>query len=70
MPDRQLETAAEVVARLECSLQPVAGETGIRQEVDIRYVVTSIKRSAQHLCENVYCQRGQTENLIKRTRRN
>ena len=30
----------KVVARLECSLQPVAGETGMRQEVDICYVVT------------------------------
>ena len=39
----------KVVARLECSLQPVAGETGMRQEVDIRYVVTSLKGSAQHL---------------------
>jgi hypothetical protein len=55
----------KVVARLECSLQPVAGETGLRQEVDIRYVVTSLKGSAQHLYENVYCQRGQMENLIK-----
>ena len=55
----------KVVARLECSLQPVAGETGMRQEVDIRYVVTSLKGSAQHLYENVYCQRGQMENLIK-----
>src|SRR5713226_4077852 len=36
-----------------------------RQEVDIRYVVTSLKGTAQHLCENVYCQRGQMENLIK-----
>ena len=36
----------KVVARLECSLQPDAGEatsTGMRQEVDIRYVVTSLK---------------------------
>ena len=33
----------KVVARLECSLQPVAGETGMRQEVDIRYVVTSLE---------------------------
>ena len=32
----------KVVARLECSLQPVAGSTGMRQEVDIRYVVTSL----------------------------
>jgi hypothetical protein len=31
----------------------------MRQEVDIRYVVTSLKRSARHLYENVYCQRGQ-----------
>ena len=35
----------KVVARLECSLQPVDGETGMRQEVDIRYVVTSLKGS-------------------------
>jgi Transposase DDE domain group 1 len=58
----------KVVARLECSLQPDAGETtstGLRQEVDIRYVVTSLKGPAQHLYENVYCQRGQMENLIK-----
>src|SRR5271156_40311 len=55
----------KVVARLECSLQPVAGETGMRQEVDIRYIVTSLEGSAQHLYENVYCQRGQMENLIK-----
>jgi hypothetical protein len=60
--------ARKVVARLECSLQPDAGEatsTGMRQEVDIRYVVTSLKGSAQHLYEDVYCQRGQMENLIK-----
>jgi hypothetical protein len=58
----------KVVARLECSLQPDAGETtstGMRQEVDTRYVVTSLKGSAQHLYEDVYCERGQMENLIK-----
>jgi len=58
----------KVVARLECSLQPDAGEgtaTGMRQEVDIRYVVTSLEGTAQHLYEDVYCQRGQMENLIK-----
>src|SRR6202163_488843 len=58
----------KVVARLECSLQPDAGEgtaTGMRQEVDIRYVVTSLNGAAQHLYEDVYCQRGQMENLIK-----
>ena len=37
----------------------------MRQEIDIRYVVTSLKGSARHLYENVYCQRGQMENLIK-----
>jgi len=58
----------KVVARLECSLRPDAGETtstGRRQEVDIRYVVTSLEGAARHLYENVYCQRGQMENLIK-----
>src|ERR1700747_1729748 len=58
----------KVVARLECSLQPDSGGTttnGMRQEVDIRYVVTSLKGSAEHLYEDVYCQRGQMENLIK-----
>jgi hypothetical protein len=55
----------KVVARLECSLQPNPDQTGMRQEVDIRYVVTSLKGSARHLYENVYCQRGQMENLIK-----
>ena len=55
----------KVVARLERSLQPVAGEIGMRQEIDIRYVVTSLKGTAQHLYENVCCQRGQMENLIK-----
>jgi hypothetical protein len=59
----------KVVARLECSLQPDTGgeitSTGMRQEVDIRYVVTSLKGSAKHLYEDEYCQRGQMENLIK-----
>jgi hypothetical protein len=58
----------KVVARLECSLQPDEGgipSNGMRQEVDIRYVVTSLKGSAQYLYEAVYCERGQAENLIK-----
>ena len=58
----------KVVARLECSLQPDARDDvapGMRQEVDIRYVVTSLKGTAQHLYEDIYCQRGQMENLIK-----
>ena len=37
----------------------------MRQEVDIRYVVNSLKGSAQHLSEKIYCQRGQMENLIE-----
>lgn len=55
----------KVVARLEASLQPDPGADGMRQEVDIRYVVTSMQGSAQHLYEEVYCKRGQMENLIK-----
>ena len=58
----------QVVARLECSLQPDESgitSTGMRQEVDIRYVVTSLKGAAQYLYEDVYCERGQAENLIK-----
>ena len=47
----------KVVARLECSLQPDTGgeitSTGMRQEVDIRYVVISLKGAAQHPYENV-----------------
>ena len=52
-----------VVARLEASLQTVRGV--IRQEVDVRCIVTTMGGEAQHLYENVYCQRGQMENLIK-----
>jgi DDE family transposase len=42
----------KVVARLECSLQPDEGgttSTRMRQEVDIRYIVTSLKGAAQYL---------------------
>jgi len=35
----------------------------MRQEVDIRYVVTSLKGSAKHLYEDVYCQRGQMDSV-------
>jgi hypothetical protein len=54
-----------VVARLEASMQPDAKTGGLRQEIDIRYVVTSLSGTAQYLYETVYCQRGQMENLIK-----
>jgi hypothetical protein len=33
--------------------------------LDIRYVVTSLTGTAKHLYENLYCARGQAENLIK-----
>jgi len=52
-----------VIARLEVSMRD-DGEH-LHQEVDIRYVVTSLEGSARHLYEEVYCQRGQMENLIK-----
>jgi Winged helix-turn helix len=45
------EEGRKVVARLECSLQPDVGDstsTGMLEEVDIRYVVTSLKGTAQH----------------------
>ena len=32
---------------------------------DTRYIVTSLSGEARHLYENVYCARGQAENLIK-----
>jgi Transposase DDE domain group 1 len=55
-----------VVARLEVSMQPDPNAEGcMRQEVDIRYVVTSLEGDPRHLYEDVYCKRGQMENLIK-----
>jgi hypothetical protein len=44
-----------VIARLEAT----------RLGLDIRYVVTSLTGSAEHLYETVYCGRGQAENFIK-----
>jgi hypothetical protein len=44
-----------VIARLEVSLQPDPNEDGcMRQEVDIRYVVTSLAGDPKHLYERVY----------------
>jgi hypothetical protein len=53
----------KIVARIEASMRK-DGEH-YTQEIDIRYVVTSMEGDAQHLYENVYCRRGQMENLIK-----
>jgi hypothetical protein len=44
-----------VVARLEATIRGF----------DARYLVTSLKGEARHLYEDVYCLRGQAENLIK-----
>lgn len=37
----------------------------MRQEIDVRYIVTSLDGDPERLYEGVYCQRGQAENLIK-----
>lgn len=44
-----------MVARIEAT----------RNGLDIRYVVTSLKGTAKHLYETVYCGRGRAENFIK-----
>ena len=44
-----------VVARLEASTRGF----------DARYVVTSLAAEPRHLYEDIYCARGQAENLIK-----
>jgi hypothetical protein len=55
-----------VIARIEASLQPDPSKHGkYRQEIDVRYVVTSLDGDAERLYEGVYCRRGQAENLIK-----
>lgn len=57
-----------VIARIEASIHPdptPADPNAMRQEIDIRYVVTSLDGDAERLYEGVYCQRGQAENLIK-----
>lgn len=52
---RSWKRSRRVVARLEATTRGF----------DARYVVTSLKGSARHLYEDVYCIRGQAENLIK-----
>ena len=57
-----------VIARIEASMQPAPTDTdpgAMRQEIDVRYVVTSLDGDPERLYEGVYCQRGQAENLIK-----
>ena len=57
-----------VIARIEASMHPdptPGHPDAMRQEFDVRYVVTSLEGCAERLYEGVYCQRGQAENLIK-----
>ena len=61
-------TPRRVIARIEASLHPdptPADPNAMRQEIDVRYVATSLDGDAERLNEGVYCQRGQAENLIK-----
>jgi hypothetical protein len=57
-----------VIARIEASMQPAPTKEqpdAMGQEIDVRYVVTTLEGDAERLYEGVYCQRGQAENLIK-----
>ena len=69
-------TSGESKSRTWCDLRYGAKSWGIERRVvarieetglgrDIRYVVTSLAGTAEHLYERVYCQRGQAENFIK-----
>ena len=52
---RFVEPRTPVVARLEATTRGF----------DARYIVTSLGGDARHLYEDIYCARGQAENLIK-----
>jgi Transposase DDE domain group 1 len=57
-----------VIARIEASMQaaPTAEQPdAMKQEIDVRYIVTSLDGDPERLYEGIYCQRGQAENLIK-----
>jgi hypothetical protein len=54
-PATSWATERRVIARFEATTQGF----------DARYIVTTMIGEAQHLYENVYCQRRQAENLIK-----
>ena len=64
---RDRRNQAQVVHLLSATLRPHAGyrlEASTRG-FDARYVVTSLAGEPRHLYEDVYCARGQAENLIK-----
>jgi len=48
-----------------CERRLVARLEATEKGLDIRYIVTSLKGSAKHLYETVYCARGEMENFIK-----
>jgi len=48
-----------------CERRFVARLEATEKGRDIRYIVTSLKGSAKHLYETVYCGRGEMENFIK-----
>jgi hypothetical protein len=57
-----------VIARIEASMHPDPTKEqpdAMRQEIDVRYVVTTLEGDAERIYEGIYCQRGQAENLIK-----
>ena len=58
-----------VIARIEASMQPDPtpdNPQAMRQEIDVRYVVTSLEGPPERLYEGVYCQRGQTASVDRR----
>jgi len=60
--------ARRVIARIEASMRPDPqpyDADAVRQEIDVRFVVTTLDGDPERLYEGVYCQRGQAENLIK-----
>ena len=56
--------ARRFIARIEVSFQETSSGH-LAQATDIRYCVTSLEGDPDHLFENIYCARGQAENLIK-----
>ena len=48
-----------------CERRLVARLEATEKGLDIRYIVTSLKGSAKHLYQTVYCARGEMENFIK-----
>ena len=65
--DRMRGFAAFAYAARSCSRQRrvVARLEATARGFDARYIVTSLGGDARHLYEDIYCARGQAENLIK-----